>query len=61
MITFLTGQGDDYIKGCLIDYFYFKEYYQMIEIDLSNRKKLDADSKAINQFYWKSRCECNKF
>ena len=33
----------------------------MIETDLSNRKKLDADSKAINQFYWKSRCECNKF
>ena len=30
-----TGQGDDYITGCLLDYNYFKNYYKMIAIDLS--------------------------
>ena len=30
-----TGQGDDYTTGCLLDYLYFKNYYKMIEIDLS--------------------------
>ena len=28
-----TGQGDDYITGCLLDYIYFKNYYKMIVID----------------------------
>ena len=31
----VTGQGDDYITDWLLDYLYFKEYYQMIAIDLS--------------------------
>ena len=30
-----TGQGDDYTTGCLLDYFYFKENYKLIAIDLS--------------------------
>ena len=30
-----TGEGDDYTTGCLLDYFYFKDYYKMIAIDLS--------------------------
>ena len=30
-----TGQGDDYKTGCLLDYSYFKENYNMIAIDLS--------------------------
>ena len=25
-----TGQGDDYMTGCLLDYFYFKKYYKII-------------------------------
>ena len=30
-----AGQGNDYATGCLMDYNYFKNYYNMIEIDLS--------------------------
>ena len=29
-----TGQGDDYLAGCLLDYPYFKKNYKMITIDL---------------------------
>ena len=25
-----TGQGDDYMTGCLLDYLYFKKYYKII-------------------------------
>ena len=32
-----TGQGDDYTTGCLLDYSYFKENYNMIAIDLSKQ------------------------
>ena len=34
------GQGDDYITGCLIDYRYFKDYNQLIAVDLNNQKKV---------------------
>ena len=44
-----TGQGDDYTTGCLLDYVYFKNYYKIIAIDLSNQQALDADPKAIQQ------------
>ena len=44
-----TGQGDDYITGCLLKYSYFKENYKTIAIDLSKRQVLDADSRAIQQ------------
>ena len=30
-----TGQGDYYTTGHLLDYFYFKEDYKMIEMDLT--------------------------
>ena len=30
-----TGQGDDYTTGCLLDYQYFKDYYNLIAVDLS--------------------------
>ena len=44
-----TGKGDDYRTGCFLDYFYFKENYKMIEINLSKQQALDADPKAIEQ------------
>ena len=44
-----TGQGDDYTTGCLLDYTYFKKYFQMIAIDLSKQQALDADPKAVQQ------------
>ena len=44
-----TGQGDDYTTGCLLDYQYFKDHYNLIAVDLSKQKELDADSRAIQQ------------
>ena len=44
-----TGQGDDNTTGCLLDYSYFKENFNMIAMDLSKRQVLDADPRAIQQ------------
>ena len=44
-----TGKGDDYTTGCLLDYQYFKDQYQLIAVDLSKQKELDADPRAIQQ------------
>ena len=44
-----AGQGDDYTTGCLLDYSYFKENYELIAIDLSKQQELDADPRAIQQ------------
>ena len=44
-----TGQGDDYTKGCLLDYPYFKDHYKMIAIDLIKQQAIDADPRAIQQ------------
>ena len=43
----VTGQGDDYTTGCLLEYIYFKYYYKMIVLDLSKQQVVDADPKAI--------------
>ena len=45
----MTSLGDDYTTGCLLDYPYFKKYYELITIDLSKQQKLNADPKAIQQ------------
>ena len=42
-------QSDDYATGCLIDHPYFKNYNELIAIDLSKKTKLDADPNAIQQ------------
>ena len=44
-----TGKGDDYTAGCLLNYYYFKENYKMIPIDLSKQHALDADPRALQQ------------
>ena len=44
-----TSKGDDYTSGCLLDYSYFKENYNMVAIDLSKQQALDADPRAIQQ------------
>ena len=44
-----TGQRADYTTGSLLDYQYFKDHYQLIAVDLSKQKELDAYSKAIQQ------------
>ena len=45
----ITGQGDHYVTGCLLDYNYFKNYFKMIAKYLSKRKVLDAGPKPIQQ------------
>ena len=32
-----TDKGDNYKTGCLLNYTYFKEFYKMIAIDLSQQ------------------------
>ena len=51
-----TGQSDDYTRGCLLDYTYFKDNYSLNAVDLSKQKALDADPRAIEQvvFQWKA-------
>ena len=41
------GQGEDYTTGCLIDYEYIKNHYRLLAVNLSRRKELDVDPKAI--------------
>ena len=45
----LTGYGDDYTTGFLLNYAYFKDNYKLIAVDLSKEKTLDADPRAIQQ------------
>ena len=56
----VTGQGNDYTTGCLLDYTYFKKYYKLIAIDLSKQQKLDADSEAIYQINFTGNLERHK-
>ena len=49
-----TGQGNDYMTGCLLDYTYLKKYYKMIAIDLSKQQAVDGDPKAIQQINFKA-------
>ena len=39
------GQGNDHTTGCLLDYPYFKKYYQVIAINLSKQQALDFTGK----------------
>ena len=45
----LTGQGEGYTTGCLLDFSYFEKNCRLIAADLSKQKVLDADSRAIQQ------------
>ena len=44
-----TGQRDDYKTGCLLDYQYFRDHYQLIAVDLSKQRELDDHSIATQQ------------
>ena len=44
-----AGQENYYITGCLLDYQYFKDHYNLIAINLGRLKELDANSRAIQQ------------
>ena len=44
-----TGKGDDYTTRCSLGYQYFKNHYQLIAVEISKQKELDADPRAIQQ------------
>ena len=44
-----TRKGDNYATGCLLDYDYFKKNYQLIAVDLSKQRELDADPRATQE------------
>ena len=44
-----TVQVDDYTTGCSLGYNYFRNYCNMIAIDLSKQQALGTDPKAIQQ------------
>ena len=43
----------------MLDYQYFKDHYQLIVVDLSKQKKLDADSRATQQIEFYGILETN--
>ena len=49
----MTGKGQDYTTGSLLDYNYFKKHYKLVAVDLSKQKELDADPRAIQQIEFK--------
>ena len=40
-----TVQGDNYTTGRLLNYDCFRDYYKVIEIDLSKEQTLDTNQK----------------
>ena len=44
-----TEKGDNYTTRYLLDYDYFKKNYQLIAVDLSKQRELDADPRTINK------------
>ena len=49
----MTGKGQDYTTGSLLDYNYFKKHYKLVAVDLSKQKELDADPRLIQQIEFK--------
>ena len=54
-----TGKGDDHTTGFLLDYYYFLKHYQLIAVNLSKQKKLDADSRAIQRIELYGKLQIN--
>ena len=52
-------KGDNHTTGCLLDYKCFKDHYQLITVDLSKQKELDADPEAIQQIEIFGKLETN--
>ena len=49
----MIGKGEDYTTGFLLDYNCFKKHYKLVPVDLSKKKELDADPRAIQQIEFK--------
>ena len=50
-----TGQSDDCLLDCLLDFADFKKTYRLIPVDLSKQKALDPDSTAIQQIIFNGK------
>ena len=48
----MTGKGEDYTTGSLLDYDYFLKH-KLLAVDLSKQKELDADPRSIQQIEFK--------
>ena len=46
-----TGEGENYTTSCLLNYDNIKLYFELTEIDLSGKDKLNADPEA-NRIRW---------
>ena len=55
-----TGQGDDYITGCLLYCPYFKNKSKMIAIDLSKQQALEDDARAIQQINFTGKLDATE-
>ena len=55
----MTGKGEDYTTGSLLDYNYFIKHYKLVSVNLSKQKELDADARAIQQIEFKCTLETN--
>ena len=55
----MIGKGEDYTKGSLLDFNYFKKHYKLVAVDLSKQKELDADPRTIQQIEFKYMLETN--
>ena len=55
----MTGKGEDYTTGYLLDYDYFEKHYKLVTVDLSKQKELDADPRAMQQIEFKYMLETN--
>ena len=55
----MTGKGEDYTTGSLLDYDYLKKHHKLVPVDLSKLKELDADPRAIQQTEFKYMLEAN--
>ena len=43
----------------MLDYQYFKDHYQLVAVDLSKQKELDADPRAIQQIEFCGKLDTN--
>ena len=49
----MIGKGEDYTTGSVLDFNYFDKHYELIAVDLSKQKELDADPRANQQIEFK--------
>ena len=55
----MTGKGDDYTTGSVLDYFCFLNHYQIIAVNLSQQKELDVDPRCVQQIECYGKLETN--